>query len=85
MGIAFAVIAYLTGRVDYSSYLQIPFIRNSGELMVLCFALVGATTGFLWYNAHPAEVFMGDTGSLSLGGAIGVIALMTKKRYCLSL
>ncbi len=83
VGIAFAVIAYLTGRVDYSSYLQIPFIRNSGELMVLCFALVGATTGFLWYNAHPAEVFMGDTGSLSLGGAIGVIALMTKKEVLL--
>ncbi len=83
VGIAFAVISYLTGRVDYSNYLQIPFIRNSGELMVFCFALVGATTGFLWYNAHPAEVFMGDTGSLSLGGAIGVLALMTKKEILL--
>ncbi len=83
VGIAFAIISYLTGRVDYSSYLQIPFIRNSGELMVLCFALVGAVTGFLWYNSHPAEIFMGDTGSLSLGGAIGVIALMTKKEVLL--
>ncbi len=83
VGITFAVITYLTGRVDYSSYLQIPFVRNSGELTVLCFALVGATTGFLWYNAHPAEVFMGDTGSLSLGGVIGVIALITKKELLL--
>ncbi|RKX93956.1 MAG: phospho-N-acetylmuramoyl-pentapeptide-transferase [Spirochaetes bacterium] len=83
VGIAFAVISYLTGRVDYSEYLQIPFVRGSGELMVFCFALVGATTGFLWYNAHPAEIFMGDTGSLSLGGAIGVIAMMTKKEILL--
>ena len=83
VGITFAVISYLTGRVDYSSYLQIPFVRNSGELTVLCFALVGATTGFLWYNAHPAEIFMGDTGSLSLGGVIGVIALITKKELLL--
>ncbi len=83
VGITFAVIAYLTGRVDYSSYLQIPFVRNSGELTVLCFALVGASTGFLWYNAHPAEMFMGDTGSLSLGGVIGVIALITKKEILL--
>ncbi len=83
VGITFAVITYLTGRVDYSSYLQIPFVRNSGELTVLCFALVGAATGFLWYNAHPAEVFMGDTGSLSLGGVIGVIALITKKELLL--
>ena len=83
VGITFAVISYLTGRVDYSSYLQIPFVRNSGELTVLCFALVGAATGFLWYNAHPAEVFMGDTGSLSLGGVIGVIALITKKELLL--
>ncbi len=83
VGITFAVIAYLTGRVDYSSYLQIPFVRNSGELTVLCFALVGAATGFLWYNAHPAEIFMGDTGSLSLGGVIGVIALITKKELLL--
>ncbi len=83
VGITFAVISYLTGRVDYSSYLQIPFVRNSGELTVLCFALVGATTGFLWYNSHPAEIFMGDTGSLSLGGVIGVIALITKKELLL--
>ena len=79
VGLAMGIITYLTGRVDYAEYLQIPYIRDSGELMVLSFALVGACIGFLWYNSHPAEVFMGDTGSLSLGGTIGVLALMTKK------
>ncbi|MCF6335276.1 MAG: phospho-N-acetylmuramoyl-pentapeptide-transferase, partial [Spirochaetales bacterium] len=79
VGLAMGIITYLTGRVDYAEYLQIPYIRDSGELMVLSFALVGACIGFLWYNAHPAEMFMGDTGSLSMGGTIGVLALMTKK------
>ncbi len=79
VGLAMGIITYLTGRADYAEYLQIPYIRDSGELMILSFALVGACIGFLWYNSHPAEVFMGDTGSLSLGGTIGVLALMTKK------
>jgi phospho-N-acetylmuramoyl-pentapeptide-transferase len=83
VGIAFAVISYFSGRVDFSSYLQIPYLPESAELTVLCAALVGAATGFLWYNAHPAEVFMGDTGSLSLGGVIGVLALMIKKEILL--
>jgi len=79
VGLTLGIITYLTGRADYAEYLQIPYIRDSGELMILSFALVGASIGFLWYNSHPAEVFMGDTGSLALGGTIGVLALLTKK------
>ncbi len=83
VGITLGLLTYVTGRVDFSEYLQIPFIRGSGELTILCFALVGASIGFLWYNSHPAEVFMGDTGSLSLGGILGVIALIIKKELLL--
>jgi len=74
-----AVLTYITGRVDYSTYLGIPYIQGAGELTVFCLAAVGACVGFLWFNAHPAEVFMGDVGSLSLGGVIAVISLITKK------
>jgi phospho-N-acetylmuramoyl-pentapeptide-transferase len=74
-----AVITYITGRIDYSEYLGIPYIPGAGELTVFCLAAAGACVGFLWYNAHPAEVFMGDVGSLSLGGVIAVISLITKK------
>jgi len=74
-----AVLTYITGRVDYSTYLGIPYIAGAGELTVFCLAAVGACVGFLWFNAHPAEVFMGDVGSLSLGGVIAVISLITKK------
>ncbi|GHV20551.1 phospho-N-acetylmuramoyl-pentapeptide-transferase [Spirochaetia bacterium] len=77
--ITLAIITYLSGRADYSSYLGIPFIEGAGELTVLCLALVGACVGFLWFNAHPAEVFMGDVGSLALGGVIAVISLIIKK------
>jgi phospho-N-acetylmuramoyl-pentapeptide-transferase len=83
VGITFAIISYLAGRADYAAYLQIPYLPESAELTVLCASLIGASIGFLWYNAHPAEVFMGDTGSLSLGGLIGVLALMTKKEILL--
>ena len=82
-GIAFGILTYLSGRVDYAQYLQIPYIAGSGELTVLVFALIGASVGFLWFNSHPAEVMMGDTGSLSLGGIIGVIALLIKKEILL--
>ena len=78
-----AVLAYLSGRFDFSEYLGIPFIPGSGELMVLCLAVIGALIGFLWFNTHPAEVFMGDVGSLSLGGVVAVIALMIKKEILL--
>ncbi|MCL2214520.1 MAG: phospho-N-acetylmuramoyl-pentapeptide-transferase [Treponema sp.] len=74
-----AVLTYITGRVDFSEYLGIPYIPEAGELTVFCLAATGACVGFLWFNAHPAEVFMGDVGSLSLGGVIAVVSLITKK------
>ncbi|GHU02949.1 phospho-N-acetylmuramoyl-pentapeptide-transferase [Spirochaetia bacterium] len=77
--IALAILCYLSGRADYSSYLGIPYIPDVGELTVFCLAAAGASIGFLWFNAHPAEVFMGDVGSLSLGGTVAVISLITKK------
>jgi phospho-N-acetylmuramoyl-pentapeptide-transferase len=83
VALTFALLSYLTGRADYAGYLSIPYIEGSGELMVMCLALVGACVGFLWYNTHPAEVFMGDTGSLALGGAIGIIAVIIKKEILL--
>lgn len=83
VGAAFALLSYLTGRADYAEYLNIPYMEGSGELAVFTLALVGACVGFLWYNSHPAEVFMGDTGSLSLGGAVGIIALIIKKELLL--
>lgn len=79
VGLAFAAIAYLTGRVDYAEYLQIPLIPGAGEMTVFLLALVGGTVGFLWFNAHPAEIMMGDTGSLALGGVLGTAALILKK------
>jgi phospho-N-acetylmuramoyl-pentapeptide-transferase len=77
--ITLGILSYLSGRADYSAYLGIPYIPGAGELTVFCFAAVGACVGFLWFNAHPAEVFMGDVGSLSLGGLIAVISLIIKK------
>jgi phospho-N-acetylmuramoyl-pentapeptide-transferase len=83
VGLSFSILAYLTGRVDMTDYLNIPYVKEAGELTITCAALTGAAIGFLWFNTHPAEVFMGDTGSLSLGGVIGVIALMIKKEVLL--
>jgi phospho-N-acetylmuramoyl-pentapeptide-transferase len=77
--VALAILSYLTGRADYSAYLGIPYLPGAGELTVFCLAAVGACIGFLWFNAHPAEVFMGDVGSLSLGGVVAVISLILKK------
>jgi phospho-N-acetylmuramoyl-pentapeptide-transferase len=77
--IALTILTYLSGRADYSSYLGIPYIAGAGELTVFCLAATGACIGFLWFNAHPAEVFMGDVGSLSLGGVIATISLIIKK------
>ena len=74
-----AVLTYITGRVDYSEYLGIPYIQGAGELTVFCLAAAGACVGFLWFNCFPATVFMGDVGSLSLGGVVAVISLITKK------
>ena len=79
IGLTLAIFAYLSGRVDFSTYLNIMYIPNLGELVIFCTAFVGACLGFLWYNAYPAQVFMGDTGSLSLGGIIAVLALAVRK------
>ena len=79
IGLTLAIFAYLSGRVDFSSYLNIMYIPNLGELVIFCTAFVGACLGFLWYNAFPAQVFMGDTGSLSMGGIIAVVALAVRK------
>jgi phospho-N-acetylmuramoyl-pentapeptide-transferase len=83
VGIAFAALCYLSGRADYAEYLQIPNLPGAGELAVLCMAYVGACVGFLWYNAYPCEMMMGDTGSLSLGGILGVLSLLVKKEILL--
>lgn len=82
---AFAVIAYLIGNVKFADYLQIHYVAGSGELAVFCGALIGACLGFLWYNAPPAAVFMGDTGSLALGGALGSIAVVTNHEIVLAI
>ncbi len=79
----FAVFAYFVGRVDYSWWLNLPYVRGTSELTIFCGALIGAGLGFLWYNAPPAMVFMGDTGSLALGGALGAIAVATKHEIIL--
>ena len=77
------LFAYVAGRVDTSAYLQIFYMSGAGELTVFCAAVVGACIGFLWYNAHPAQVFMGDTGALALGGALGSIAILLKSEFLL--
>jgi phospho-N-acetylmuramoyl-pentapeptide-transferase len=81
----FGFIAYLTGNAIFSSYLQIHFVPGAGELAVLCGALIGAGLGFLWFNAPPAQIFMGDTGSLALGGMLGAIAVATKHEIVLAI
>ena len=83
--LVFSIMSYVTGHVKFAEYLRILYLPGAGELTVFCAALTGAGLGFLWFNAHPAEVFMGDTGSLSMGGAIGVIALLIKKELMLIL
>lgn len=80
---AFAFFAYVLGRIDTTGYLNLFYLPGSGELAVFCAALMGACLGFLWFNAHPAKVFMGDTGSLALGGAFGTIAILLKSEFLL--
>jgi phospho-N-acetylmuramoyl-pentapeptide-transferase len=80
---AFAGLTYISGRADFSSYLTIEYLPGSGELAVYCAAVIGASMGFLWFNAPPAQVFMGDTGALALGGALGAIAILIKKELLL--
>jgi phospho-N-acetylmuramoyl-pentapeptide-transferase len=81
--VTFGVFAYIAGRVDASQYLGFFYLPGAGELTVFAVALAGAAVGFLWFNAHPAQVFMGDTGSLALGGAIGVMAILLKAEFLL--
>lgn len=83
IGLTLAIFSYLSGNVIFSEYLGIMFIPNSGELVIFCTAFVGACVGFLWYNSYPAQVFMGDTGSLSLGAIIAVLALTIRKELLL--
>ncbi len=77
------LIVYVSGNIEFSKYLNIIYLRGNGELIVFCIALVGAALGFLWYNSYPAQVFMGDTASLALGGAIGALTVMAKKELIL--
>jgi phospho-N-acetylmuramoyl-pentapeptide-transferase len=82
---SFAMIAYLAGNAVFADYLQIHFTPGTGELAVMCGAILGAGLGFLWFNAPPAQVFMGDTGSLALGGLLGSIAVATKHEIVLAI
>lgn len=83
--VAFSVLTYVSGRADWAGYLGIPYIKGAGELTVFNLAILGACIGFLWFNTHPAEVFMGDSGSLALGGVLGVLSLIVKKEALLLL
>lgn len=80
---AFAFIAYVTGHVNFSNYLNIPYIPLTSELVIVCTAIVGAGLGFLWFNTYPAQIFMGDVGSLALGGALGIIAILVRQELIL--
>ena len=82
-GLVLGIFAYVSGRTDFSDFLDIIYLPGAGELTIFCASLVGACLGFLWYNTHPASVFMGDTGSLALGGALGALALMLHKELLL--
>jgi phospho-N-acetylmuramoyl-pentapeptide-transferase len=81
----FGVIAYLVGNDIFADYLKIPFVLGTGELAILCGALIGGAMGFLWFNAPPAMIFMGDTGSLALGGVLGTMAVITKHELVLAI
>ncbi|WP_394064394.1 phospho-N-acetylmuramoyl-pentapeptide-transferase [Alcaligenes sp. WGS1538] len=83
VGSALGIFAYVVGRVDYSKYLLFPYIPGAGELMVICAAIAGAGLAFLWFNAYPAQVFMGDVGALALGGALGTIAVIVRQEIVL--
>ena len=83
VALAFGIMAYASGHAEIAQYLAVSWVPGSGELTVICAALLGGGLSFLWYNAHPAEVFMGDTGSLAIGGLIGVIALLVHQPFTL--
>ena len=83
VALVYAIFAYLVSNANFAKYLQLTHVSNAGELTVVCAALLGASMGFLWYNCHPAQIFMGDTGSLAVGGIIGVVALCLKQELLL--
>ena len=83
VAIAFSILCYVSGNMNWSNYLLIPYIKGGGELTIFCSSIVGAGLGFLWFNCYPATIFMGDVGSLALGGAIGTVALLIKKEMLL--
>jgi phospho-N-acetylmuramoyl-pentapeptide-transferase len=83
VALAFSILSYVSGNVRFSEYLFIPYIKGSGELTVFCASMLGAGLGFLWFNCYPASIFMGDVGSLALGGAIGTVALFIRKELLL--
>ncbi len=80
---ALAIFAYVTGNINFSGYLNIPYIADTSELVIVCTAIVGAGLGFLWFNTYPAQVFMGDVGSLALGGALGILAVLVRQELVL--
>ncbi|WP_319782438.1 phospho-N-acetylmuramoyl-pentapeptide-transferase [Oceanisphaera sp. IT1-181] len=79
----FALVAWATGNVNFAAYLHIPYVAHAGELMVFCTAIIGAGLGFLWFNTYPAQVFMGDVGSLALGATLGIIAVLVRQEFLL--
>jgi phospho-N-acetylmuramoyl-pentapeptide-transferase len=83
--LTFSILAYIAGNTKFSGYLSVPYVAGAGELTVFAVAIVGAGLGFLWYNTYPAQIFMGDVGSLSLGGALGILAILTKNEILLVL
>ena len=83
VALTYTIFAYISGRVDYTQYLLLPYVRGSSELCIFTGSIVGAGLGFLWFNAYPATVFMGDVGSLSLGGGIAAVAVITKQEFAL--
>ena len=85
VGSALGVFAYVTGSAIYAPYLLIPHIPGAGELLVFCGAMAGACLAFLWFNAHPAQIFMGDVGALALGGALGTIAVIVRQEIVLAI
>ena len=78
VALSFSLICYLVGNTIFSDYLQILYIEGTGEISIFCGAIIGSCLGFLWFNAPPAKIFMGDTGSLSLGGSLGAVGIITK-------
>jgi phospho-N-acetylmuramoyl-pentapeptide-transferase len=85
VSVTYMIFSYITGHAGIAEYLKITFVKGSGELAIFCGAMVGASMGFLWYNSHPAQIFMGDVGSLALGGSLGVVAIITKHEVLLAI